>query len=178
MDTSNLHVTTPILWRGAGLLAVIVLIVLPFVVRLVPRQRFSEMRRKIFIWSFIYWCCLWLALGAIVFWESVYGYFFPSWARWLVPPVYGFGFAVVSWLMWWLASRVKFSPALAFVLLGSLLGPITHTIAVFRGLMDKPPMLQGASPIAAIIVSWPEFALYWCIILLLASISHRQRRAG
>jgi hypothetical protein len=45
--------------------------------------------------------------------------------------------------------------------------------AVFRGIVSKPPMLQGASPVAAVIVSVPEFALYFSIIICLATISAR-----
>ncbi|MBZ5586508.1 MAG: hypothetical protein LAQ30_30845, partial [Acidobacteriia bacterium] len=59
--------------------------------------------------------------------------------------------------------------ALSFVLLGAALGPLTHLWGLARGLMEKPPMLRGASPAAAVIVSAPEFAFYFGLIVLLAA---------
>ena len=42
---------------------------------------------------------------------------------------------------------------------------ITHIWAIYRGILDKPPLLQGASPVAASIMPFFEFVFYWCIIL-------------
>jgi hypothetical protein len=40
-------------------------------------------------------------------------------------------------------------------------------------IVSKPPLLQGASPVAAIAVSAPEFALYFSAIVGLAVLSAR-----
>jgi len=40
-----------------------------------------------------------------------------------------------------------------FVILGAVLGPVTHTWEVWRGLMTKPSILRGASTFAAVVVS-------------------------
>jgi hypothetical protein len=45
---------------------------------------------------------------------------------------------------------------------------VTHVWAVHLGIVDKPPMLQGASPVAAVVFAVFEFTLYWCIILSVA----------
>ena len=53
----------------------------------------------------------------------------------------------------------------AFCVFGSLWGMVTHVWAVYRGIVDNPPMLQGTSPVAAVVAAVFEFMLYWCIIL-------------
>lgn len=35
------------------------------------------------------------------FWDAVYRYFFPDWARWLIPLVFGLLFAAVALACWW-----------------------------------------------------------------------------
>jgi hypothetical protein len=50
---------------------------------------------------------------------------------------------------------------------------VTHLWAVYRGIADKPPMLQGASPTAAVIIAIFEFMFYWCIILSAAALAHK-----
>jgi len=39
--------------------------------------------------------------------------------------------------------------------------------------VDKPPMLQGASPVAAVVIAIFEFTFYWCIILSVACLLWR-----
>jgi hypothetical protein len=34
---------------------------------------------------------------------------------------------------------------------------LTHTWAVYRGVVDKPPMLQDASPVAAVVIAFFEY---------------------
>ncbi len=53
----------------------------------------------------------------------------------------------------------------------------THLWAVYRGIVDKPPLLQGVAPAAAVVVAVFEFMFYGCIILSVASLRHRQVRA-
>jgi len=59
---------------------------------------------------------------------------------------------------------------LTFCLLGGVLGSLTHIWAVTRGIVTKPPMLQGASPLGAVVFAFFEYIFYWCTILLLAKI--------
>jgi hypothetical protein len=50
------------------------------------------------------------------------------------------------------------------------IGSLTHIWAVHRGIVTKPPMLQGASPLAAVVMAFFEFMFYWCTILVLAKM--------
>jgi hypothetical protein len=72
--------------------------------------------------------------------------------------------------------RLPGHPVLSFCLLGGLWGMITHVWAVYLGILDKPPMLQGAGAAAAIVIAAFEFIFYWCIILSITTIF--QWRAG
>jgi hypothetical protein len=110
----------------------------------------------------------------LFFWEPVYQYVFPDWSRWFIPPVYALFFGLISLLFWWLALRLSGNPVLGFLLLGGLWGSLTHVWAISRGILDKPPMLQGASPWAAIVLPFFEFIFYWCIILAVSTFVYSQ----
>ena len=45
---------------------------------------------------------------------------------------------------------------------------ITHLFAVSLGIVSKPPALQGAAPVAAVVIAIFEFMFYWCVILSVA----------
>ena len=119
--------------------------------------------------SAAFWVLLWY-WAVTFYWNPVYQFCFPGWSRWLLPPTMGAFFGLAAALIFDLASRSTAVPALVFVLLGATLGPLTHAVAVLRGVVEKPPMLHGASPLAAVVVSWPEFCAYWCVILLVARL--------
>ncbi len=160
-------VTTRILWLGAALLVALDVCVLPWVVHLIPRSRFVTLKSAVMISALAIWAGIWLVVVSL-YWKPVYSFFFPDWSRWLLPLAFGAFFAVCARFLWLSAVRVRVHPVVAFVGLGSLLGPTTHLLAVWRGIVEVPPMLKGASPVAAIVVSAPEFAFYWCIVLLAA----------
>jgi hypothetical protein len=166
----GLRVTTSLLWRATIVLSLVAAALLPLVVRMVPRERFATLKTHVVGATFLVWLVLWSVM-VVAYWQSVYSYFFPAWLRWPLPLLMATGFAAASWPLWHLARRFQRWPALAFVLLGAMLGPLTHTWAVLRGIVTKPPLLQGASPVAAVSISAPEFAIYFTIILCLAALS-------
>src|SRR4030042_871156 len=63
--------------------------------------------------------------------------------------------------------------AIYFCILGGLWGLITHILAIHRGILDKPPMLQGASSISALTIATFEFIFYWSICLGLTFLFQR-----
>ena len=65
---------------------------------------------------------------------------------------------------------------LNYFLLGGAMGTITHIWAVYRGILEKPPMLQGVSPLSATVFPFFEFVFYWGVILTVASTIHNLRR--
>jgi hypothetical protein len=104
------------------------------------------------------------------YWESVYSYVFPAWARTWIPWIAFSLAAIVALGLWASALAVKWNPVLSYCLFGGIIGILTHIRAVQLGIVTKPPVLQGASPVAAIVVAFFEFIFYWCTILLIARL--------
>ena len=166
------QVTSEILWRAALVFVVIDAVFATMLVRRIKLEIFRSLPLILVIVSGVFWFLVWILMSAY-FWEPVYHYVFPEWARWLIPPLYGILFALVAWLFWWLSLRLPGRPALNFLLLGGLWGMITHVWAISRSLLDKPPMLQGVSPLSASVMPIFEFMFYWCIILMISSFLYR-----
>jgi hypothetical protein len=105
----------------------------------------------------------------------VYGYVLPPWSRWLLPPAQALLAGAVTVLVVRIADGLR-HPVIAFCLLGGLWGSLAHVWAVYRGIMTKPPMLRGASPVAAVIFAFFEFTLYFCLIVVVARLVRRASR--
>jgi len=176
MISEELKVTTEVLWRGAAIFAVIDLIYVLILKSKVKPDMFARSKLRLTIISGIFWFLLLAFIMSGLFWQSVYHYLFPSWSRWFIPPVYGFLFAAMSLLFWRISIALPGNPAVYWCLLGGLWGMITHIWGIYRGLLDKPPMLQGASPVATAIMPLFEFFFYYCLILTFALLLHRFRR--
>jgi hypothetical protein len=163
-------VTTEILWKAAIIFALIDVIFVGFLARKVKSSKFYQIKWKLVITTSLFWFMIWILMSSL-FWDSVYQYVFPSWARWLIPPFYGMMFGAIGLLFWWLAIRLPGNKVLNFCVLGGLLGMITHIWAIEQGILNKPPMLIGASPIAATILPVFEFIFYWCIIITVTLVA-------
>ncbi|MBN2118202.1 MAG: hypothetical protein JW730_16630 [Anaerolineales bacterium] len=98
----------------------------------------------------------------------MYSYVVPAWARTWLPWIAFVVAGAVAFGLWEAAIRLKCHPVLPYCLLGGALGSLTHLWAVQRGIVTKPPLLQGAAPLAAVVIAFFEFNFYWCTILLLA----------
>lgn len=165
-------VTTQILWEATIFFALADTLFILILSRRIKPDMFRRMKSILRITSALFWFIVWM-LMCIYFWEPVYHYVFPGWSRWLIPPVYGVGFGLIAWFFWWLSFRIPGRPLLNFIILGGLLGMITHIWGITRGLLDKPPMLHGVSPVAASVMPVFEFIFYWCLILTVSSFIFR-----
>jgi hypothetical protein len=165
---SDIKVTSKILWQGAFIFALLDIYFIAALIKIIKPASLREMKWILAVIMALFFCGLFGILASYVFWESVYSYVFPIWARWLLPPAYGLLFSAVGLLFWRFAFRLPGNAVATFCLLGGLWGIITHTLAIYRGILDKPPMLQGANPVAAVVIAAFEFIFYWCICLCLA----------
>jgi hypothetical protein len=173
--SNDLKVTTGILLRGAFLFAVIDLVFVSVINKIVKPCDFLKMKWPLVIIMAFFFTFLFGFITSYLFWDSVYSYVFPSWARWIIPPLYGLLFSMAGLFFWWIASNSPKGQVTIFCLLGGLWGVITHILAIYRGILDKPPMLKGASPIAALTIAAFEFVFYWCICLTITrQIFHRR----
>jgi hypothetical protein len=177
MAFADLKVTTQVLWQGALIFAVIDILIVAVLARHIKVEKFRDLKWRLVITTGVFWFLLLLTLMSWLFWEPVYHYVFPAWARWFIPPVYGVLFAATGYFFWWLARRLPGNPIINWCVLGGLWGIVTHTWAIYRGILDKVPMLQGASPVATAIMPIFEFAFYYCVILSIAALyQHRKRK--
>jgi hypothetical protein len=158
--------TSEIIWRGALVFALIDLGFVPLLAWRIKPARFRQLKWPLVGTTAIFWSSLWTWVFGWA-WDPVYSYIFPGWMRPWIPPVQGVHFAVVALVFWWSALRFP-KPVLSFCLFGGLWGMVTHVWAVYLGIVDKPPLLHGASPVAAVVFAIFEFTLYWCIILSVA----------
>ena len=164
-------VTTEILWQGALIFAGIDLFFVPLLVWRIKPETFRQIKWTLVAVTAIFWCALWTWV-LINFWEPVYHYVFPAWARGFIPPTYAVLFAGVSLLFWWLALRLRSNPVLNYCLLGGLWGMITHLLAISLGILSRPPAMQSAAPVAAVTIAIFEFMFYWCVILSVTALVH------
>jgi hypothetical protein len=166
----DIKVTSEILWRGALLFGLTDLIFVSILNKIVRPADLLKMRWTLVIVIGIFFFFLFGFIVSFIFWDSVYCYIFPSWFRWIIPPLYGLLFSMAGLFFWWTASRSPARQVIIFCLLGGLWGVITHILAIYRGILDKPPMLKGASPVAALTIAAFEFILYWCICLTITRL--------
>jgi len=170
ISSDGIKVTSEILWKGALYFALIDIVLVTALTKLIKPHDLRRMKWKLVIFMAFFFCLLFGILVSIVFWDQVYSYVFPVWARWIIPPAYGLLFSSVGLLFWWLAFRLPANKVMNFCILGGLWGMTTHIWAIYRGILEKPPMLQGASSIAAIIIAIFEFIFYWSVCLAITSL--------
>jgi hypothetical protein len=173
--SNDIKVTSEILWKGAMIFALIDIVFVYTLTKLIKPDYLLRMKWRLVIIMFLFFFILFGSLVSIIFWDSVYSYVFPSWARWIIPPAYGLLFSLVGLFFWWLAFRLPKNPVMNFCILGGFWGIISHVLAIQRGILEKPPMLQGASPIAALTIAAFEFIFYWCLCLGLTKLSELLR---
>ncbi len=165
------RITTGMLLTGALIFAAIDALLLPLLAWRITRARFVQSRWALAGTTVVFWFGVW-SLVLAYFWDTVYSYVFPSWARQVIPPAYGLAFGGLSLAFWWLAQRPRIHPVIIFCLLGGCWGIVTHILAVQLGIVTKPPALQGASPVAAVVIAAFEFTFYWCIITGTGTLAH------
>jgi hypothetical protein len=166
---SDIRITTGMLYQGALILALIDAIYVPFLVRRVDEASFRRLKVPLVVAAALVWFGIWSwAIGN--FWETVYSYVYPAWAQMWIPGIAFAGAGLMAFGLWALAFRVRRHIVLTFCLMSGALGSLTHIWAVWRGIVTKPPMLQGASPLAAVVFAFFEYQLYWCVILTMSKI--------
>jgi hypothetical protein len=165
----DLKITTELLYKGALVFALMDAIYIPLLIWRVSEETFRRLKWSLVIAAALVWYGIW-AWAIANFWEPVYSYVFPAWAQAWLPWIAFIVAGVVAFGLWVLTVQFKRNFVLTFCLLGGVIGSLTHIWAVYRGIVTKPPMLQGASPLAAVVIAFFEYIFYWCTILVLAKI--------
>ncbi len=170
----EVKVTSEVLWRGAVMFLLLDSGLAFLLVHRVNTSLFRASKWPIIFTTTLFWALVWTAM-MVFFWEPVYQYVFPPWSRWFIPPVYALFFAFVGFLFWWLALRLFVNAVAGFLLLGGVWGSVSHVWAISRGILEKPPMLQGASPWPAVVLPFFEFIFYWCVIVGVSTFVHSRQ---
>jgi hypothetical protein len=165
---TDIKITTELLCQAALVFALMDAVFVTLLVWRVKANTFRQLRVPLTFFAALVWLGIWSwAIGN--FWETVYIYVFPAWGQVWIPVIAFFIAGAVAVGLWTLAVRSRWNPVLVYCLLGGALGSLTHIWAVYRGVVTKPPMLQGASPLGAVFIAFFEFIFYWCVILTLAA---------
>jgi hypothetical protein len=173
---ADFKITTDLLYKGALFFALMDAVYILLLMRLVSEDSFRRLTWALVISAALIWWGIW-SWAISSFWETVYSYVFPPWAQAWTPWIAFAGAGAVAFGLWLLTVQLNRQLVLTFCLLGGVLGSLTHIWAVYRGIVIKPPMLQGASPLGAVVIAFFEYIFYWCTILLLAKIIDWARMA-
>jgi hypothetical protein len=136
--------------------------------RRIGTEGLRRSRLPIAVVAGIFWFAVWATMH-LAFWERVYSHVFPTWSRFVIPPLFACGYAALALLWRWLGLRAGRMAVPAWVALWGLTGALTHAWAILgRGLLANTPMLRQLTPASAIVFATAEFGFYGCVILTLA----------
>ena len=183
MLPDDFKITTEMLWQGALIFALLDVVYVPVLVWRVKPESFRRVKWVLAVTAGLVWFAIW-RWAIRNFWETVYIHVFPAWGEGFIPIVFGLFNALIALGLWALALRFKIHPVVGYCFVGGVWGALTHIWAVCRGIVDKPPMLLGASSVAAVVIAFFEYIFYWCVILTLSALGRwgwffgrRNRRA-
>jgi len=166
---SDIKITTAMLYQGALVFALLDAVCIPLLFWRIKEETFRRMKWHLVITAALVWFGIWSwAIGN--FWETFYTYVFPTWAELWIPRIAFVGAGMVALGLWALSIHLRRKVILTFCLIGGFIGILTHVWAVYRGAVSKPPMIQGASPLAAVVIAFFEYIFYWCVILTVAKL--------
>lgn len=166
---SDIRITTELLYQGALVFALMDAVYVPLLVWRVKEASFRRLKGWLIVAAAWVWFGIWSwAIGN--FWETVYSYVFPAWARIWIPAIAFAAAGLIAYALWTLVLRIRRHVVLTFCLMSGALGSLTHIWAVMRGIVTQPPMLQGASALAAVVLAFFEYMFYWCVILTIAKL--------
>jgi hypothetical protein len=135
-------------------------------------SRFREIRWWIFALACgLFWGVLAFVLH-LVYWDSYYRYFAPSYVIWLTPLAALF-YICVGLLLRWSAQRLPGNPLINFCLLGALESVPEHLLAIYRMHILDIPMFKDVNASLIFVFAFFEYAIYWGAVLSLAALLDR-----
>jgi len=168
MTLENLKISSEQFWMSGVITAIVDVIFIFLLVWRIKSSHFRELKWTLVGTAVIFWSIFAIFL-VLVFWDTYYHYFFPSWFRsggilLYVPILYG----IFALTFHWLALRVPGNPIVIFCLLGGTESLIEHLWGIYGLNILEVPLLQEASPTSILVFSFPEYVFYWCIVISIA----------
>jgi hypothetical protein len=138
--------------------------------RLISRERFARLRWAFVAAAVIFWSILGTVLIQLT-WESYYQSFASSGMQnggnLIVTIPMSAGLAL---LFHWIALRLPWHPILSVCLLGGVESIIEHLVGIFAWRILEIPMLQGVDPLSVLAFAFPDYMLYWCVVVALGGL--------
>lgn len=170
MNLGELHLTSSHFWISGLITAVIAAAGIFFLTRWISRERFARLRWAFVLAAMLFWSALGLVLIQLT-WESYYQSFASSWMQnggnlIVTIPMS----AVLALLFHWIALRLPWHPVLTVCLLGGVESILEHLVGIFSWKILEIPMLQGVDPLSVLAFAFPEYMVYWGVVLGLAGL--------
>ena len=162
----DVHVNTPLIWLCTSILVLLDAVLILIARRTIQRKQFEQMRWLLAISGGVFFLLVWTSV-MLWCWDWFYHYIFPSWGRYLLPPIFWIGYTLLALGIVWLSLKLPGNPAVTWCVLGGVEGLLSHIYAIYGlGAVSKPPIMQGTNPFAVLIFAIFEIAFYWSLILL------------
>lgn len=173
MIPENFKLLSAQFWLGGVLLGVVDVAFVALLTWRVKPARFRELKWTLAGTAAVFWGIFTSAV-VWVFWDIYYRYFLPGWLRsggllLFVPILFG----VFALAFHGLALRGPGNPIVTFGLLGGLESWLEHLWGIYGLKILDIPFLQEASPASILAFAFPEYILYWCIVIGLAVLFQR-----
>ncbi len=157
-------------WINSVITAIIDVIFLAILIWRIKPAQFLELKWTLVVTAALLWS-VYASFLVLVFWNTYYQYFYPSWFHSggifvFVPVVFG----ILALAFYWLAIHLPGNPIVTFCLLGGTEGLLEHLWGIYNFKILEIPFLQGTSPISILAFSFPEYVLYWCIVISIAAL--------
>jgi hypothetical protein len=168
MDLGGIQLTSETFWQSALVTSLIDAVVVSILAWRIKRDRFRQLRWPLVATAAVFWSVFGLVLYQ-VFWDSYYRHFAAGWLR-------GGGILIITipmgvllaLLFHWAALRLPGNPVVSFCLLAGLESLLEHLWGFYGLKILDLPMLQGANPVSILAFAFPEYILYWCVVILAA----------
>jgi hypothetical protein len=170
VDLDTIRLTSEDMWQSALVTALIDVILVTFLAWRINRERFHRLRWPLAVAAGLFWGIFAIALYQI-FWDSYYRYFGASWMRdggillVMIPVAAG-----LALLFHWLALCLPGIPLVTFCILVGLESVVEHVWGFYDLKILDIPMLEGVSQASILAFAFPEYILYWCVIIGTAAI--------
>lgn len=164
---------TTLYWWSAVVTTLIDVVFFLILVWRVKPPRFQRLTPAITVVGIVFWIAIWATfLWWNYTWEKCYQYVFPSWAPWVVPPLYGLIFGLASAASWWLALRLPIHPIISYCVFGGLASLPGHLQAIYGGgMLERCVLIQGLDAAPMLVFGIFEFGFYWMFILAVAALA-------
>ena len=172
MDLEAVRVSSAQFWGSAIVTGLIVLGLVALLLWRIKPSHFRQLRWALVVSAAVFWSAFSLILVRI-FWDSYYEYLYPPWfgaggILVFVPLLYG----LFAFSFHWLALRLPGHPLISFCILCGIESVLEHVGGIYGMNITQLPVLQEASPASILAFSFPEYILYWCIVIAIAATAH------